>query len=43
MVLIVYIRREPGKNGKILSDHRQDGNVAAGVIGKSEHVEAHRP
>ena len=25
--------REPGRNGKILSDHRQDDNVAVGGIG----------
>ena len=23
------VRREPGRDGKILSDHRQDGNVEA--------------
>ena len=27
------IRREPGRDGKILSDPRQDGNVEAGWIG----------
>ena len=24
-----FVRREPGRDGKILSDHRQDGNVEA--------------
>ena len=27
------VRREPGGDGKILRDHRQDGNVAVGEIG----------
>ena len=27
------VRREPGRDGEILSDHRQDGNVAVGGIG----------
>ena len=27
------VRREPGRDGKILSDHRQDDNVAVGEIG----------
>ena len=26
-------RREPGRDGNILSDHRQDGNVAVRGIG----------
>ena len=26
-------RREAGRDGKILSDHRQDGNVAVGGTG----------
>ena len=26
-------RREPGRDREILSDHRQDDNVAVGVIG----------
>ena len=25
--------REPGRDGKIFSDHRKDGNVAVDVIG----------
>ena len=28
-----FVRGEPGRDGKILSDHRQDGKVAAGRIG----------
>ena len=28
-----FIRREPGRNGKILSEHRKHGNVAVGEIG----------
>ena len=32
------VRREPGRNVKILSDHRQDGNFAVdGIL----HVEGH--
>ena len=27
------VRRELGRDGKILRDHRQDGNVAVGGIG----------
>ena len=27
------VRREPGRDEKISSDHRQDGNVAEGGIG----------
>ena len=27
------VRREPGRDGKMLSDHRQDSNVAVGGIG----------
>ena len=27
------VRREPGRGGKILRDHRQDGNAAVGGIG----------
>ena len=30
---ICMIRREPGREGKILSDHKQDGNVAVGGTG----------
>ena len=28
-----FVRREPGRDGKILRGHRQDGNVAVGGIG----------
>ena len=31
-------RRKPGKDGKILSDHRQDGHVAVGGIGNLAHT-----
>ena len=31
--MIKIRRREPGRDGKILSDHRQDGNFAVGGIG----------
>ena len=31
------VRRKPGKDGKILSDHTQDGNVAADEIGNLVH------
>ena len=35
--------REPGRDGKIPSDHkRQNGNVAVGGV-VTYHVEAHRP
>ena len=30
------IRREPGRDGKILSDHRQDTNAAIGGIANLE-------
>ena len=29
-------RREPGREGKILRDHRQDDNVAVGGIGNAK-------
>ena len=28
-----FVRREPGRDGKIRRDRRQDGNVAVGWIG----------
>ena len=36
------VRGEPGGDGKILGDHRQNDNVVVGGIGNLA-VEAHRP